>query len=240
MRAILDGVVVKERTDLDPGFSTIPGFVLPEISRQTSPSMRPDILAYGQITSLGIGSINCPQIRGVRVGDVVCYDLANVDHAGYDGETQEGYQKMSQKALCAVQREDGSLHALTDWVITEQDNEAMKKFVGLDEVPDDVLINGMRTDELNDGSMRLIVERVVSAGTGRRYAIRVLPPGDPKRLAYDDIRAPDRYVERMSVPEVVAGDLVGFSPSASTRFRRNGKWYRATPWDEMQFQPGVD
>lgn len=233
MRAILDGVVVKERTDLDPGFTTIPGFVLPEISRQTSPTMRPDILCYGEITSIGPGSINCPRIRGINVGDVVCYDLANVDHAYYDGEAETGYQKMSQKALCAVQVE-GDLRALTDWVITEQDNSAMREFVGLDEVPDDVLINGMRSDELNDGSMRIIVERVVSVGIGRRYSIRCLPQGDPGRLAYDDIRAPDRYIEKLSVPAVVKGDLVLFSPSASTRFRRNGKWYRATPWEEMQ------
>lgn len=239
MKAILDGVVCKERTDLDPGFSTIPGFVLPEISRQTSPSMRPDILCYGQVTSLGPGSINCPQIRGVRVGDVVLYDLANVDHAYYDSETQTGYQKLSQKALCAVMVE-GEPKALTDWVITERDDAAMKRFIGgAVDVLDSVLIDGQRTDELNDGSMRLIVERVVSAGIGRRYSIRVLPRDDPGRLAYDDIRAPDRYVERVSVPQCVLGDLMLFSPSASTKFRRNGRSFRVTPWEEFQGMVGV-
>lgn len=240
MRAILDGVVCKERTDLDPGFTTIPGFVLPEVSKQVNPTMRPDILCYGEIVSIGPGSINCPRIAGIKVGDVVCYDLANVDHAYYDSETSTGYQKMSQKALAAVMVED-ELHALTDWVITEQDNDAMRRFAGISiEVPDSVMVEGARTDTLNDGSMRLIVERVVSVGKGRRYSIRCLPPGDPGRLAYDDIRAPDRYIERMSIPLLERGDLVAFSPSASTRFRRNGKWYRATPWDEMQFQPGVE
>jgi hypothetical protein len=240
MRAILDGVVCKERTDLDPGFTTIPNFVLPEISRQTSPSMRPDIICYGEVTSIGPGSINCPRIKGVKVGDVVLYDLANVDHAYYDSETETGYQKLSQKALCAVMVE-GEPRAIGDWVITERDDVAMKNFIGHGiDVPDEVLMNGQRTDELQDGSMRLIVERVVSAGSGRRYSIRLLPRGDGQRLAYDDIRAPDRWVERESVPQCVAGDLLGFSPSASTKFRRGGRSFRVTPWDEMQFMPGVE
>lgn len=235
MRILHDRVLVRERSDLDPGMTTIPGFVFPEISSNINPTITPDIMCYGEIVAIGPGSVNQPAISSLKVGDVVMYDLANVDHAYTDG-TGAGHQLMSQKALAAVLVE-GEPQALLDWVITEQDNAAMKAYVGSIEVPDEVLINGERTDKISDGSMRLIVERVHSVGKGRRYCVRQLPRNDTKRLAYDDARAPDRWIECESVPDVRKGDLMLFSPSASTRFRRNGQWYRATAWDEFQGVP---
>lgn len=228
MRAVLDNIVVRERSDLDPDTAIL---FIPDTARKFQPTAQPDHLCYAEVVSIGRGSVEQPTIANLNPGDIVMFDLANVSHAFI--EDGAGYQVMPQKALCAVMVE-GEPRALLDWVITEQDLEASNaRISSLIRAPDSILVDGQRTDEIQDGNMRMVFERVVSVGRGRRYAIRDLPRGDVKRLAYDDVRAPDRYTERMAIPECVPGELVAFSPSASTRFRRNGKFYRATPCDEI-------
>lgn len=227
MRAIRDTVIVKERGDLDPGISDL--LVIPDTAKRVSPSVEPDHMCYGEIVSIGPGSIEQPLIEWLRVGAIVTYDLANVNHAYIaDGV---GYQIVPQKAIVEC---DGAV--LLDWVVTVQDTDAMQQAISKHVLmPDGILIDGQRTESVTaDGNMKLVYERVVGVGPGRRYYVRDLPPGDPKRLAYDDVRAPDRYSVRMSIPDVKREDLVAFSPSAATRFRRGGKYYRAVPWDECQ------
>ena len=219
MRAVLDNVVVRERSDLDPDTAILH---IPDTAKKFAPTAQPDHMCYAEVVSIGRGSIEQHTIASLREGDIVMFDLANVSHAFI--EDGAGYQVMPQKALAAVIVE-GEPQALLDWVITEQDLDASSKRISsLIRAPDSILVDGQRTDELIDGSMRIVFERVVSTGKGRRYAIRELPRGDLKRLAYDDVRAPDRYVEKLTVPQCEPGELVAFSPSASTRFRRNGNF----------------
>lgn len=234
MRALRDTVIVRERADLDPGITDI---IIPDMAKRFNPSMTPDHLCYAEIVSVGPGSIEQPRIN-VSPGMIVTFDLANVSHAYIrDGA---GYQILPQKALvekgCYVVGEPLVLKPLLDWVITVQDSEAMASEISKHiRAPDSILVDGQRTDTLVDGSMRLVYERVVGVGAGRLHRIRRLPEGDPQRLAYDDQRVPDVWVERWDVPDVELGELIAFTPSASTRFRRDGKYYRATPWGELQF-----
>ncbi len=236
MRALRDTVIVRERADLDPGITDI---VIPDIAKQFNPSMSPDHLCYAEVVSVGPGSIEQPRLK-LKLGDIVTFDLANVSHAFIEGGA--GYQVLPQKAI--VERRviynwdagECRYEAMLDWVITVQDRDAhADRISSLVRAPDTILSDGQRTDQMKDGNMRLVYERVVSAGPGRLHRIRRLPEGDPQRLAYDDQRAPDRWVEHWDVPDVATGELIAFSPSASTRFRRDGKFYRATPWTELQF-----
>lgn len=230
MRAVRDSVIVRERADLDPGITDI---VVPDIAKRFNPTVEPDHLCYAEVVSVGPGSLEQSRVE-LSVGDIVTFDLANVSHAYIaDGI---GYQVLPQKAIVEV-RIDGEFQAILDWVVTVQDQEAMAAGISqLVRAPDTILVDGQRTEnQTRDGNVRLVYERVVSFGRGRKHAYRRLPEGDPTRLAYDDQRAPDRWVERWSVPEVSRGELIAFSPSAATRFRRGGQYHRAVPWCEVQF-----
>lgn len=233
MRALRDTVIVRERADLDPGISEI---AIPDIAKRFSPTQEPDHLCYGEVVSIGPGSIEQPGVP-VRVGDLVTFDLSNVSHA-YILEGQ-GYQVLPQKAL-TERLTGGAWEPLLDWVITVQDADAMAQRISkLVRAPDTILADGQRTETVTkDGNVRLVYERVAAAGPGRVHRVRLLPSGDPNRLAYDDQRAPDRWVEMLDEPDVKRGDIVAFCPSASTRFRRDGVFCRATPWGELQFEAG--
>ena len=227
MRALRDTVVVRERGDLDPGISEC--IIVPETAKRFSPSVQPDHLCYAEIVSIGPGSIEQPLVERLRVGAIVTFDLANVSHAFI--EDGKGYQVLPQKAIV-----ESDEVPLLDWVITVQDPKAMNKAITSIVLPDTILVDGQRSDSVTaDGNLKLVYERVVAVGPGRRYRVRDLPPNDHKRLAYDDVRAPDKYVTRISIPDCKKDDLIAFSPSAATRFRRGGKYYRAVPWDEVQF-----
>lgn len=234
MRALRDTVIVRERADLDPGITDI---IIPDVAKRFNPSMTPDHLCYAEIVSVGPGSIEQPRIA-VSPGMIVTFDLANVSHAYI--EDGAGYQILPQKALVErgvyVPGEPLQLEPILDWVITAQDDEAMAAQISKHvRAPDSILSDGQRTDTLVDGSMRLVYERVVGKGAGRLHRIRRLPQGDPGRLAYDDQRAKDVWFEVWDEPGVEVGELIAFTPSASTRFRRDGKYYRATAWGELQF-----
>lgn len=228
MKAYRDSVIVRERSDLDPGISDI--LLIPETAKRFTPSPEPDHLCYGEVVSIGQGSIEQPSIATLRVGDIVTYDLANVSHAYIQDGT--GYQVVPQKALV-----EANGVALLDWVVTVQDEKAAGDAISKSVlVPGTIIADGQRTENFTkDGNMRIVYERVVSVGPGRRYRRRDIPDNDEKRLAYDDIRAPDTYKTCISIPECKAGDLIAFCPSAATRFRRGGKFHRAVPYEEVQF-----
>lgn len=227
MRAYRDSVIVRERSDLDPGISAM--LIVPEVAKRFSPTPEPDHYCYGEVVSIGPGSIEQPSIASLSVGDIVTYDLANVSHAFM--AKGHGYQVVPQKALV-----ESNGVALLDWVVTVQDTKAMNEAITTLVLPDTVLSSGQRTENMTtDGNMRIVYERVVKVGPGRKYRIRRLPDGDVNRLAYDDVRAPDTYVTRNSRPECLPGELIAFCPSAATRFRRDGNYYRAVPWEECQF-----
>lgn len=233
MRAVRDTVIVRERADLDPGITDL---VIPDIAKRFNPSVEPDHLCYGEVVSIGPGSLEQSRVD-IREGDIVTFDLANVSHAFI--EQGKGYQVLPQKALVERQVE-GEFRAILDWVITTQDADAMSAHISaVVRVPDTVIVDGQRTETATrDGNIRMVYERVVSVGLGRKHAYRKYPEGDSQRLAYDDQRAPDRWTERWSVPDVSSGDLVAFCPSAATRFRRGGKFHRAVAWDEIHFVLG--
>jgi co-chaperonin GroES (HSP10) len=229
MRAVRDNILVKERPDLDPGVTDI---IVPDVAKRFGPSMAPDHLCYAEVVSIGPGSIADNKITA-RAGDIVTFDLCNVSHAYI--QQGQGYMVLPQKAIIEIQRAHG-YQPILDWVITRQDVEAMAASMSrYIRAPDYVLVDGQRTDSLVDGSMRIVVERVVASGSGRKHSVRRCPDGPRSSSAYDDQRLPDVWVERLDVPQLVPGQLVAFSPSASVRFRRGGAWYRATPWHEMQF-----
>ncbi len=104
-----------------------------------------------------------------------------------------------------------SVDALNGYVLTRQDVEAMQnRMHGGLILSDDYLDDGIPCDGGSDGIVRLVLERCVSVG--HTY----LAPALQK-------------------PKQRKGELLGFNPYSSCRFRRFSRKYRLTPNEDIQF-----
>lgn len=103
------------------------------------------------------------------------------------------------------------VEALNGYVLTKQDVKAMQdRMNGGLILTDDYLDDGIPCDGGSDGIVRLVLERCVSVGTA------YLSPSLQK-------------------PKQRKGELLGFNPYASCRFRRFSVKYRLTPNEDIQF-----
>lgn len=103
------------------------------------------------------------------------------------------------------------IEALNGYVLTRQDADAMQRRLngGLF-LTDDYLDDGIPCDGGSDGIVRIVLERCVSVGSA------YLAPALQK-------------------PKQRKGELLGFNPYASCRFRRFSVKYRLTPSEDIQF-----
>ncbi|HEY3435300.1 MAG TPA: hypothetical protein VGK43_03645 [Solirubrobacterales bacterium] len=103
------------------------------------------------------------------------------------------------------------VEALNGYILTRQDAEAMQnRMNGGLILTDDYLDDGIPCDGGSDGIVRLVLERCVSVGNA------YLNP-------------------TLQKPKQRKGELLGFNPFASCRFRRFSVKYRLTPNESMQF-----
>lgn len=103
------------------------------------------------------------------------------------------------------------IDALNGYVLTKQDAKAMQdRMHGGLVLSDDYLDDGIPCDGGSDGIVRLVLERCVSVGSA------YLKP-------------------TLQKPKQRRGELLGFNPYASCRFRRFSVKYRLTPNEDIQF-----
>jgi hypothetical protein len=226
MRAYQDMVVLRPREDLDQAWSS-DTIIVPEVARTSADSLsigsNRDATAVCEVIHIGPGSEECPDVSAVAVGDVVCVPLYGASKVIVLDKEIGLLSRF--RGLAAVVRNLGkpneSVEALNDYVLTRRDREAFEKHMngGL-LVPDAFLTDGIPVDSGADGIVRVLLERVCHAGGGHWET---------------NLAGQVRLNPRLWKPSQKRGELVGFNPLASCRFRRFGVWYSLTPQEDVQF-----
>lgn len=229
MRAYEDMVVLRPREDLDRKWASdtiyTPDSALTSSDSLTIGSER-DATAVCEVVSIGPGSEDCPDLSAVKVGDVVCLPLFGASKVLI--VDQQPHLMCKFRGLAGVVRKLGqpseTIEALNDYVLTRQDRDAFEKrmYGGL-RMPDQFLSEGMPVDSGADGIVRVLLERVVSAGGGHWETNR-------------DGRVP--LNSEKWAPRQRKGELVGFNPLSACRFRRFGTWFHLVPFEDIGF--GLD
>lgn len=221
VKAYEDMVVLRPREDLDRLWNSslihTPDNALTS-AESLSIGDRRDATAIAEVLSIGPGSADCPDLAGISVGDVVALPLYGASKVIV--LDKEVGLMVKFRGLAGVVRDLGksseSIEAINDYVLTKQDRAAFEKhmFGGLI-LPDDYLSDGIPVDSGSGGIVRVLLERVVSSGGGvwEKH----------KGRAY------------LSRPAQSRGELVGFNPLASCRFRRFGQWFHLVPKEDVQF-----
>lgn len=226
IKAYEDMVVLRPREDLDSKWnsSTI---ITPDNAMTGAQSLaigaRRDDTAIAEILSIGPGSEECPDLKGAAVGDIVALPLYGASKVIV--LDKEVGLMVKFRGLAGIVRNLGrpseTIEAINDYVLTKQDREAFEKHMygGLI-LPDDYLSDGIPVDSGCSGIVRLLLERVVSTGGG---------------LWDTDKAGRVKVNPRLWKPLQRKGELVGFNPLASCRFRRFGQWFHLVPKEDVQF-----
>lgn len=224
MRAYNDMVILKPREDLDRKWASDVIFA-PDtaLTGASSLGLGSDSAAVCEVVHIGAGSAECPDLSAVKVGDIAVLPLFGASKVlVLNGEP---CLLTRFRGLAGVVTDLGTpqeaLRALNDYVLTRQDREAFERVMyGGMRLTDDQAINGIPCDSGADGIVRIVLERVVSAGGGHWETDKA---GAVKTDA------------KLWAPEQRAGELIGFNPLASCRFRRWGVNYRLVPYEDCQF-----
>jgi hypothetical protein len=221
-----DMVYLRPREDLDRKWASDTIFA-PDSALTSSDSMNPNdraATAVCEVISIGPGSEECPDLAGVAVGDVVCLPLWGSSKVIV--LDQEIGLMIRFNGLAGVVRDLGkpteSIQAINDYVLTRRDREAFEKHLhgGL-RVPDQYLDDGFPVDSGTEGIVRVCLERVVSTGGGHWEL------GKDGRV--------NKLNPRLWKPRQKHGELVGFNPLATCKFRRFGQVFRLVPFEDIGF-----
>lgn len=229
LKSFEDMVVLKPREDLDRSWnSTL--IVSPEQALTGAGSLainedepRTDHTAIAEVEYIGPGSLDCPDLKGVAVGDIVAIPLFGASKV----VVFDGNMRILSKfnGLAGIVRNLGkpneTLEAVNKYVLTRRDREAFEAHMygGL-LMPEEWLSDGMPCDEGTHGIVRVLLERVIHTGAG----VWETAKSDRKKLN-----------PRLRKPPQVKEELVGFNPLASCRFRRFGVFYHLVPFEDISF-----
>ena len=229
LKAYEDMVVLRPREDLDRSWnSTL--IVSPDSALTGAGSLaiseeepRTDHTAIAEIVHIGPGSAECPDLVNATVGDIVALPLYGASKV-----------VVLDKEICLLSKFNGlagivrdlgkpteSIEAINNYVLTRRDREAFEAHMygGL-LMPEEFLSDGMPCDEGIHGIVRVLLERVVHTGGG---------------LWERDKGGRVKLNPRLLKPSQRKGELVGFNPLASCRFRRFGVFYHLVPYEDVQF-----
>lgn len=220
-----DMVYLRPREDLDRKWASDVIFA-PDSALTSSDGMNlqdKSATAVCEVISIGPGSEACPDLKGVSVGDIVCLPLWGTSKVIV--LDQEIGLMIKFAGLAGVVRDLGkpteSIEAINDYVLTRQDRDAFERHMhgGLP-MPEQYLSDGFPVDSGTDGIVRVCLERVMHTGGGhwetdRHGRVKLNP--------------------RLWKPSQKRGELVGFNPLASCRFRRFGQFFRLVPFEDIQF-----
>lgn len=215
-------VILKPREDLERRWAS-DSIIMPDSALLGADALtvgaRRDSAAVCEVMSIGPGSEECPDVSAVHVGDVAVLPLYGASKVLIvDGEA---YIMTRFRNLAGIVRNLGqaaeTLEAVNDYVLTRQDREAFEaRLNGGLRLIDSYVSDGIPTDSGTDGIVRVVLERVASAGTGHWMLDRA-----GRRVG-------------LAAPEDRPGDLVLFNPLSSVRFRRWGTWWRLTGFEDIQ------
>ena len=220
MRPYNSLIELRPREDLDRKWNSNV-IVTPDSALTSADSLtigeRRDAACVLEVVALGDGSPDCPDMSTVSPGDIVIAPLYAASKVLVLEKTI--HLLAGARTLAAVIRNLGhpneSIQAINDYVLTREAREDFERIMhgGLI-LPDDYVSDGIPVDAGTAGIVRICLERCMSTGGGT-------------------------FVKRKKwTPKQRAGELLGFNPLASCRFRRQGTWYRLTPAEDVQF--GID
>lgn len=225
-----DMVVLRPREDLDRKWasSTI---IIPDTALIGTGSLaldeedpnRRDVAAIAEVVHIGPGSAECPDLKGVSVGDIVVIPLYGASKILVMDQEMCLFCKFS--GLAGIIRNLGqpneTLEAVNNYVLTRRDREAFERIMCDSMImPEAYLSDGWPCDP-GDPMVRVLLERVVHQGGG----LWETDKGGRVRL--------NPKLRRGTQPP---GELVGFNPlAAGCRFRRFGTWYHLVPYEDIQF-----
>jgi hypothetical protein len=226
MRAYNDMTVLRPREDLDQKWasSTI---IMPGTASTGSNSMtglKHDSTAVCEIVHVGAGSEAWPDVPSFKAGDVALLPLFGASKVlVLNGEMCLMTKSAGVAAIVTgIGTDREELRAVNDYVLMREDRTAFERVCngGL-LLTDQQHSDGIHVDSGSDGIVRVLLARVVSAGSGHWETDKDgTVPTDAKRWA----------------PEQAKGALVLFNPMASCRFRRHGTWYHLVPFEDCQLE----
>ncbi len=223
-------VILKPREDLDRAWNSsliyTPDSALTGASSLTINDEEPrtDHAAIAEVIHVGPGSLECPDLSSVSVGDIVVIPLYGASKIVVVDEQMHLLCKFS--GLSGIVRNLGkpneTLEALNDNVLTKRDRDAFEKHMaGGMLMPEDFLSDGFPCDQSNDGIVRVLLERVCHVGGG---------------LWEQHLDGRIKLNPRLKRGKQEQGELVGFNPLASgCRFRRWGVFYHLVPYEDIGF-----
>lgn len=210
MRAFNDMIILRPREDLERSWNS--STIITPDSALTSPEdmvgFRHDHAAVAEVYRVPEGLAT-----ELKEGDGVVLPLFSgskvviVDGCAYLAARRDAIAARVTGLGTASEK----IEALNGYILTRQDVDAMQNHMhgGLI-LSDDYLDDGIPCDGGSDGIVRLVLERCVSVGTA------YLNP-------------------TLQKPTQRKGELLGFNPYSSCRFRRFGVKYRLTPNEAMNF-----
>jgi len=229
LKAYEDMVVLRPREDLDRAWNSsliyTPDTALTGASSLTiqDEAPRTDHTAIAEIVHIGPGSLECPDLVGAAVGDIVALPLYGASKV-----------VVLDKEVCLLSKFNGlagivrnlgkpneTIEAINNYVLTRRDRDAFEAHMygGL-LMPEEFLSDGMPCDEGIHGIVRVLLERVVHTGGGLWEQFK-----DGRIKLNPRLRKPPQRKE----------ELVGFNPLASCRFRRFGVFYHLVPYEDISF-----
>lgn len=216
MRPFNSYVTLRPREDLEQLWNSC-SIISPEsaiVSAEQMTGERHDRACIGEVIAVGEGTADFPDMTAVKPGDIVVLPLFSVSKVIVLDKEIGLLAEMA--SIAGVVTDLGApteaIRAVNNFVLTRRDREAFERrmYGGL-LLPEGMLADGMPVDGGSDGIVRLVLERVMSAGGGVRL----------KRALW--------------TPKQRKGDLIGLNPIASCRFRRLGTFFRLTPSEDCQF-----
>jgi hypothetical protein len=225
MRAYNDYTILRPREDLDRKWASdtifMPDSALTSASSMTG--LRHDSAAVCEVVHVGAGSEAWPDVPSFKPGDVALLPLFGASKVLI--LKGEPCLLARSATVAAIVKRFGepteALEAVNDYVLLREDRAAFESVMngGL-LLTDTMASEGMPVDGGADGIVKIILARVVSAGRGHWETDKEGQiPTDAKWWK----------------PEQHKGELVGFNPMASCRFRRHGTWYHLVPAEDCQF-----
>ncbi len=224
MRAYNDMTILRPREDLDRKWASTTIYT-PDSALTSASSMtgfRHDSAAVCEVVHVGAGSEAWPDVPSFKPGDVALLPLFGASKVlVLNGEACLLARSSTIAAIVRNIGEPGeTLEAANDYVLLREDREAFERVCngGL-LLTDQQHSDGIHVDSGSDGIVKVLLARVVSAGSGHWES---------------DKGGTIKTNPRLWAPEQKAGALCLFNPIASCRFRRHGTWFRLVPFEDIQ------